>query len=595
MTDYSKSVQNILEHTIKTDKRQLIGKPSTAAKLFQNLFQQNPLPHKLVLFTTDNGLVLAAYPLDLHNQLRCRALNFKDLANSDTDLIFFENIPGYYIITSGEKEYFSQTETFAIEFLSLLNILQDALQENNSLLTSLDAVNKSISIYDRNANLLFANRNFCNYLYTQGRSAIIGKNIEDIIREAGTTVQSIDTNTTRLKMHEVLEKGEEVIDWEVRVTSERGDTLLVGNDMYPVRNTNGEITGMVEITHSRQQLLANAQKLAGLSAEYSFEDIIGTSSITRDTIRTAKDYANSPLSLLITGESGVGKELFAQSVHNYSSRRKGPFVALNCASFPENLIESELFGYVGGAFTGASKGGQTGKFELADGGTLFLDEVGELPYHFQSKLLRVLETWTVTRIGSSKPSPVNVRLLAATNRDLKKMVEEGLFRQDLFYRLQILNIEIPPLRERKEDILPIAEVLLQQSKNPDSPRPKVLTDDARALLSAYDWPGNVRELRNVLYRAALLAKTDRISSDILETSISASGGKISDVPVHSGVSNHMTAEERLAERRSDIDNANAKLLREAMDITGGNRTKAADLLEISRNTFYRMLKKYNIE
>ncbi len=595
MTDYSKSVQNILEHTIKTDKRQLVGKPSTAAKLFQNLFRQNPLPHKLVLFTTDNGLVLAAYPPDLHNQLRCRALNFKDLANSDTDLIFFENIPGYYIITSGEREYFSQTETFAAEFLSLLNILQDALQENNSLLASLDAVNKSISIYDRNANLLFANRNFCNYLYTQDRSTIIGKNIEDIIREAGTTVQSIDTNTTRLKMHEVLEKGEEVIDWEVRVTSERGDTLLVGNDMYPVRNTNGEITGMVEITHSRQQLLANAQKLAGLSAEYSFEDIIGTSSITRDTIRTAKDYANSPLSLLITGESGVGKELFAQSVHNYSSRRKGPFVALNCASFPENLIESELFGYVGGAFTGASKGGQTGKFELADGGTLFLDEVGELPYHFQSKLLRVLETWTVTRIGSSKPSPVNVRLIAATNRDLKKMVEEGLFRQDLFYRLQILNIEIPPLRERKEDILPIAEVLLQQSKNPDSPRPKVLTDDARALLSAYDWPGNVRELRNVLYRAALLAKTDRISSDILETSISASGGKISDVPAHSGVSNHMTAEERLAERRRDIVNANAKLLREAMDITGGNRTKAADLLKISRNTFYRMLKKYNIE
>lgn len=595
MTDYSKSVQNILEYTNETDKRQLIGKPSTAAKLFQNLFQQNPLPHKLVLFTTDNGLVLAAYPPDLHNQLRCRTLNFKDLATSDTDLIFFENIPGYYIITSGEKEYLSQTETFATEFLSLLNILEDALQENNSLLTSLDSVNKSISIYDRNANLLFANRNFCNYLYTQDRNTIIGKNIEDIIQEAGTTVQSIDTNTTRLKMHEVLEKGEEVIDWEVRVTSERGDTLLVGNDMYPVRNTNGEITGMVEITHSRQQLLANARKLAGLSAEYSFKDIIGTSSITRDTIRTAKDYANSPLSLLITGESGVGKELFAQSVHNYSSRRKGPFVALNCASFPENLIESELFGYVGGAFTGASKGGQTGKFELADGGTLFLDEVGELPYHFQSKLLRVLETWTVTRIGSSKPSPVNVRLIAATNRDLKKMVEEGLFRQDLFYRLQILNIEIPPLRERRDDILSIAEVLLQQSKNPDSPRPKVLTDDACALLSAYDWPGNVRELRNVLYRAALLTKTDKIGRDILEASISAGGGKVRNSLSHNMPADYQSAEDRLAERRADIDKANANLLKEAMDITGGNRTKAADLLEISRNTFYRMLKKYNIE
>ena len=595
MIDYRKSVQAILEHTGTTNKQQLAGKQLTAAKLFQDLLRQNPLPHKLVLFAADSGLVLTAYPEELQNQFCCRSLNIKRLSSSDADLMFFRNIPGYYIITSGEKEYLSQTEAFAAKFLSLQHIIEDAMQENNSLLTALDAVNKSISIYDREANLLFANRNFCNYLYTQERSAIIGKNIEDIIREAGTTVQSIDTNTTRLKMHEVLEKGEEVIDWEVRVTSERGDTLLVGNDMYPVRNTRGEISGMVEITHSRQQLLANARKLAGLSAEYSFKDIIGTSSITRDTIRTAKDYANSPLSLLITGESGVGKELFAQSVHNYSSRRKGPFVALNCASFPENLIESELFGYVGGAFTGASKGGQTGKFELADGGTLFLDEIGELPYHFQSKLLRVLETWTVTRIGSSKPSPVNVRLIAATNRDLKKMVEEGLFRQDLFYRLQILNIEIPPLRDRKEDILPIAEALLQQSKNPDSPHPKELTEDACALLSAYDWPGNVRELRNVLYRAALLTKTDKIGRDILKSSISAGGGKVSNLLLHNAPASDQSPEDRLAQRRADVDRANANLLKEAIDITGGNRTKAADLLKISRNTFYRMLKKYNIE
>ena len=181
----------------------------------------------------------------------------------------------------------------------------------------------------------------------------------------------------------------------------------------------------------------------GLSAGYDFNSIIGYSQAIRDKINIAKQFAKSSANVLVTGESGVGKELFAQAIHNHSSRSKGPFVALNCASFPSELIESELFGYVEGAFTGASKRGQTGKIELADGGTLFLDEIGELPYYFQPKLLRVLETWTITKVGDSKPIPVDVRLVAATNRNLEKMVEEGLFRSDLYYRLQVLNVEIP--------------------------------------------------------------------------------------------------------------------------------------------------------
>ncbi len=196
---------------------------------------------------------------------------------------------------------------------------------------------------------------------------------------------------------------------------------------------------------------------------------------------------------MITGESGVGKELFAQSIHNYSPRHKGPFVALNCANFSDGLIESELFGYVGGAFTGASKNGQIGKFELADGGTLFLDEVGELPLHFQSKLLRVLETWMVTRIGSSKQIPVNVRLITATNRNLAEMVEEGLFRQDLYYRLQVLTLEIPPLRERKDDLALLSDSFLNQAAAPYLDTPKILSSQAKKVLMSYDWPGNVRE------------------------------------------------------------------------------------------------------
>ncbi len=476
-----------------------------------------------------------------------------------------------------------------------MQIFDDYVKENRQLWDSLDAVKKSISIYDKDATLLYANQYFCNYLHIANREQVIGRSIEDVIKSAGTKVHSIDTNTNRLKMHDVLRKGEEVIDWEVRILSSKGDTQIAGNDMYPVLDENGTVTGMVEITHSRQQSLDSAKKLVGLSAEYTFENIIGTSTPMRESIRTAKDYANSPLSLLITGESGVGKELFAQAVHNYSDRRKGPFVALNCASFPENLIESELFGYVGGAFTGASKNGQIGKFELADGGTLFLDEVGELPFHFQSKLLRVLETWTITRIGSTKPFPVNVRLIAATNRNLEKMVEEGLFRQDLYYRLQILNIIIPPLRSRREDILQISEELLRQGRAPGSLQEKTLTEDAKQILLSYDWPGNVRELRNVLSRAALLSKSSFITRDVLTASIFASGSDARLSYEQSLPDSTLSAEARLAQRQQEVEAAGANLLKEAISITGGNKSKAAALLDMSRNTFYRMLKKYNLE
>lgn len=596
MTDYYNTL-SWLRFRISDGASAPKGKNKAAARLFALLLKQRPMPHHIFLFCTAEGQILAAQTGDENenNKLQYSTICTDADAAADQNLIFYKSVPGYLFITSDEKEYASKANDFIAVFQNLLLVMEEGASESTVLLNALDSVNKSISIYDKEANLLFANRNFCNYLYISDRNSIIGKNIEDIIRQAGTTVQSIDTNTTRLKMHEVLEKGEEIIDWEVRVTSANGDSQLVGNDMYPVRDTNGKITGMVEITHSRQQLLANAKKLAGLSAEYTFENIIGNSSAIRDIIRTAKDYANSPLSLLITGESGVGKELFAQSVHNYSNRRKGPFVALNCASFPENLIESELFGYVGGAFTGASKSGQIGKFELADGGTLFLDEVGELPYHFQSKLLRVLETWTVTRIGSSKPSPVNVRLIAATNRDLMKMVEEGLFRQDLFYRLQILNIIIPPLRDRKEDILPLSDTLLQQGKNPDSDTVKTLTPDAKRLLVEYNWPGNVRELRNVLYRASLLSKTNYISREVIESSISANGTNISVSASSDSHTEDLSASERLEYRRKEVERSYINLLKEAISITNGNRSKAAELLGISRNTFYRMLKKYHIE
>lgn len=590
---------NVIRKNIEGENRRIItGRNKAAAALFKQLFRLDPLPHGIVMLCADDGLILYFSARESNIAPASFTLNLNELAELCPALSLSESLGGYVLITTEEEESEARRKKFAEIFKAFISILDEYGSESFRLLSAFNAVDKSVSVFDKNANLLFANENFCNYLYTppQNRNGIIGKSIETILKEAGTSIQSIEASSSRLKMYDVLEKGEKVIDWEIRVTSSDGDSMMVGNDMYPVFSENGEIEGMVEITHSRQQQLSSARKFVALSAEYSFEDIIGSSSGIKSAIRTAKDYADSPLSLLITGESGVGKELFAQAVHNYSSRREKPFVVVNCASFPENLFESELFGYIGGAFTGASKGGQMGKFELANNGTLFLDEVGELPYHFQAKLLRVLETQTVTRIGSTKPFPVNVRIIAATNRNLAEMVEKDLFRQDLFYRLQILSIEIPPLRDRRDDVILLSEELLKREKKYDGGTPKSLTDDAKKILSEYIWPGNVRELRNILYRASLLSKTKFITKEDLNASFLSGGlpsGAIEEF--QSVLDSGLSAEARLAQRKHEVDVSNANLLKEAISIAKGNRTKAAEILGLSRNTLYRMLRKYNIE
>lgn len=261
---------------------------------------------------------------------------------------------------------------------------------------------------------------------------------------------------------------------------------------------------------------------------------------------------------------------------------------MNCASFPENLIESELFGYVGGAFTGASKNGQIGKFELADGGTLFLDEIGELPYHFQSKLLRVLETSKITRIGSTSETPVNVRVIAATNRDLVKMISEGLFREDLYYRLQVLNIEIPPLRQRREDLLVLTDAFFAQAAEATGSEPKILAPDAKDCIMKYDWPGNVRELRNVIHRVSILSKTEIVTKATIEAAIYSKGFSLKPAVIDA----EETPEDRLSKCRDAVNSSYVDLIKAALDVSKGNKSKAADLLGVSRKTFYRMIEKY---
>lgn len=463
----------------------------------------------------------------------------------------------------------------------------DPASRNALFLQCFNEIKNAVSIYDNEGRLLFANKAFCRNFRIDDFEKVRGKRIIDIAVEHGLETTSSANTIGGWKMFDVLKNGETIMNWEVRLDSfgSHNMPLYISNDMYPLFNKDGKILGMIEIARNRDQDMTLVKNVVGTDAAYTFDHIIGSSPLMLACIRAAKEYANSPYNFLITGESGVGKELFAQAIHNYSTRRSGPFVALNCAALPEGLIESELFGYVGGAFTGASKHGQMGKFEFANGGTLFLDEIGELPFHFQSKLLRVLETWTVTRIGSTKSTPVNVRLVAATNRDLGKMVADGLFRQDLYYRLQVLNVEIPPLRKRKEDLTVLAEHFLAQAKLYSDAEQKVLSSDAKLALQQYNWPGNVRELKNVINRADLLSKGNVITKEDLLSAIYSSS-----YAVNAG--SYTRPSKTLDEIRNDINTSYQQLLLEAIRLANGNKTKAAEILGVSRKTFYRMMERY---
>ena len=300
-----------------------------------------------------------------------------------------------------------------------------------------------------------------------------------------------------------LHAGRRVADEEVDVRGvpQRGRFLLTAS---PITASPEGTRGMVFALRSINRVYRIVNRYTGMCAYHSFSDIIGQSAPLRRAVEFAQQVASSPSTVLITGESGTGKEVFAQAMHNASNRHDASFVAVNCGAIPETLFESELFGYEDGAFTGARKGGRPGRFELANGGTLFLDEVGELPLDMQVKLLRALQEGCITRVGGQRSIPIDVRIIAATNRDLKQRVEEGAFRQDLYYRLSVIPLRIPPLRERKEDIPLLVRYFLHskaQKLHKDVPP---LDDDTHQLLLRYEWPGNVRELENFIEKTVNL-------------------------------------------------------------------------------------------
>lgn len=350
--------------------------------------------------------------------------------------------------------------------------------------------------------------------------------------------------------------------------------------------------GKIILLDETNKLHQLAGKLSGLHATYTFDSIIGSSPELSAAITLARTAADSSSNVLILGESGTGKELFAQAIHNASNRADFPFVAINCGSLPKELIESELFGYVPGAFTGASKNGQPGKFELANGGTIFLDEIGDMPLALQVSLLRVLQTKTITRLGDTHERKIDVRVITATNVNLMEAVHNQTFRSDLYYRLNVLSIEVPPLCERKTDIPDlIHHFIAEKSRNLEKNVTKVSPPAIEALCS-YTWPGNIRELENIIERAVNLADQDFITPEHLPRQIfedlsntSSNNCKDSNEKPESSVLTYPA--------QSNLDLFLQELIQVLHD-EKGNISQAAKHFNISKRTLYRKINKYQI-
>jgi len=324
-----------------------------------------------------------------------------------------------------------------------------------------------------------------------------------------------------------------------------------------------------------------------LEETYRFENIVGVSDKMKSTFALMRKFAATDGTVLVCGESGTGKELIVRAIHQAGKRKSGPFVVVNCGAIPSNLIESEFFGHEAGSFTDA-KNLRKGKFEDADGGTLFLDEIGELTLEAQVKLLRIIEEGTFSRVGSNKSIAVDVRVMAATNQDLSTMVQERMFREDLYWRLNVLSLSVCPLRERKEDIPLLVEHFLERYATPLGIEQPVVSDEALDLLMAYDWPGNVRELQNCIYSAITVTSSSTIEPDDLPKRINLDLKQL-DL---SGAAMDTSLAEIAAQATAK---AEQEAINKALLETGGNREKAAELLGIGRKTLYRKLRQYGTE
>ena len=391
----------------------------------------------------------------------------------------------------------------------------------------------------------------------------------------------------------VIETGKGIPNATVIIT--RGRQKFHLNSVQPVANYSCPNIGCV-LTLSEVHLPGQiTQKSCCEATKFVFSRIVGSSEQTCESITLAQRFSGFDNNVLLQGESGTGKEVYAQSVHN-ESRPEGPFIAVNCAAIPANLIESELFGYEAGAFTGADRKGKPGKFELANGGTLFLDEIGDMPLGLQAVLLRVLEDKLVMRVGGSRYLPVNFRLVAATNRDLKELVKEKLFREDLYYRLSVFRVDIAPLRQRGADIIELADYFISEIAHARKARRPILSHAARYALLQYHWPGNVRQLQNTIAYAFCMCDGKNIQPNHLPREITGHYAIPEMIASESALVRVSGSESHEGEDENShsMKEVEKMVLRKALVDTNNHVRAAAKALGISKSTIYRKIKEYEI-
>ena len=354
----------------------------------------------------------------------------------------------------------------------------------------------------------------------------------------------------------------------------------IGRVMFRDIHNLNSLTNKVNVAERNREPYQNKFTF-GNRATTTFDKLIGKSEKFLEVIHFAERVAKGSSSILITGDSGTGKELLAEAIHNESSRSKGPFVKINCGAIPPELFESEMFGYDGGAFTGAKKTGQKGKFEVANGGTILLDEIGDMPLFMQVKLLRVIQEREVVRVGSNEVKKIDVRIIAATNKNLSKLIDEGKFREDLYYRLNVLNIKIPSLHERKDDIRILAESLRKKICLKYGIYSEGIREDALICLENYNWPGNVRELENVIERAVNLLNDDiEITPEHLPSKITNN-----EIPKDKYINGNLS---------EIVDRVEAQVIIQVLEKTKGNKIEASKILGISRQALYKKINKLRL-
>lgn len=428
-----------------------------------------------------------------------------------------------------------------------------------------DILNQGVIISDEENRIMTFNPAAEN-LFKIPSSEVLGKKAENVI-----------PNT---RINYVLESGQS----EIGVLQDINNGIIATNRIPIVLDGNriGVVCTFEDITKIQQLEQKAREKIykKGFLAKYKFQDILTIDKNMTELKKLALLYSRTDTAVLIQGESGTGKELFAQSIHTASNRCRGPFVAVNCAAIPENLLESELFGYEGGAFSGARKEGKQGLFELAHNGTIFLDEIGEIPKSLQARLLRVVQEKEIMRIGGDKIIPVDIRIISATNRNLEKQIHNGEFRQDLYYRLNVFNLRMPALRERKEDVGLISAKLLKEFTG-DSVDSSEIVKEINSLLVSYDWPGNIRELRNVMERFSLILLHLNSNNyiDMLKKSMNIPDDEDDDnIVLRISIKNGLKDAIKEAEK-SVIDTMLAKC--------NNDKNKVAEMLKVGRSTLWR--------